>query len=107
MDRRQRLQEKQAEIQQIATKHRATNPRIFGAAIGGNAIPDRGAIDFLADLTPSSSLLDRIALNQNLEDCLGYKINLSTEANLRPHFQEAIRAEAIPLEAALTSSCKQ
>lgn len=72
------LQEKREEILRIAAEHGARNIRVFGSAVRGEAGPESD-IDFLIELEPGRSLLDHVALLQDLEDILGRKVDVVTD----------------------------
>jgi predicted nucleotidyltransferase len=90
------LESKRDSILQIAARYGASNVRIFGSAARGEAGPESD-IDLLVELAPDRSLLDHIALMQDLEDLLGYKVDVVTEQGLREIVRERIIDEAIPL----------
>jgi len=54
-------------------------------------------IDFLVELEPGRSLLDRVALIQDLEDLLGKKVDVATAKGLRECLRDHILNEALPL----------
>ena len=68
MKMRELLQEKRDEILYLAAIHGAYNVRIFGSVARGEERADSD-IDFLVELEADRSLLDRIALIQDLEAC--------------------------------------
>lgn len=90
------LKEKREDILRIATQHGASNVRIFGSVARGEAKPDSD-VDFLVELEPGRSLLDRVALIQDLEDLLGTKVDVATDKGLRDRVRERILNEAVPL----------
>lgn len=90
------LKEKREDILRIATQHGASNVRIFGSVARGEARPDSD-VDFLVELEPGRSLLDRVALIQDLEDLLGTKVDVATDKGLRDHVRDRILNEAVPL----------
>lgn len=90
------LQEKREEILRIAAQHGASNVRIFGSVARGEAKPDSD-VDFLVELESSRSLLDHVALVQDLEDLLGRKVDVATDKGLRERFRDRIFKEALPL----------
>ncbi|MFB8794835.1 MAG: nucleotidyltransferase family protein [Microcoleus sp.] len=91
---RQILQEKRAEILQLAAKHGAFNVRIFGSVARGEEREDSD-VDFLVEMETERSLLDRIGLIQDLEDFLGKKVDVANVKGLREAFRERILREAI------------
>jgi len=74
----------------------ASNVRIFGSVARGEAKPDSD-VDFLVELESSRSLLDHVALIQDLEDLLGRKVDVATDKGLRERFRDRILKEALPL----------
>ena len=93
---RELVQEKREEILSIARKNRAYNVRIFGSVARGDEREDSD-VDFLVDMEPGHSLLDRIGLMQDLEDLLGRKVDVATVKVLRYFCRERILEEAVPL----------
>jgi hypothetical protein len=90
------LQEKREEILHLASKHGAFNVRIFGSVVRGEDRPDSD-VDFLVELEAERSLLDRVALIQDLEDLLGRKVDVATVKGLRDVWRDRILKEAVPL----------
>ena len=54
-------------------------------------------IDLLVDIEPGRTLLDLIALEQDLEELLGRPVEVLTDGGLSPYLQERILAEAAAL----------
>ncbi|BAI89274.1 MULTISPECIES: nucleotidyltransferase family protein [Limnospira] len=90
------LQQRRDEILAVAQQHGAFNVRIFGSVARGEEREDSD-IDFLVEMNSNCSLLDRIALIQDLEDLLNRKVDVTTVKNLREYFRERIINQAIPL----------
>ena len=57
------------EILDVATRHGARNVRVFGSIVRGDDRDDSD-VDFLVDVEPGRTLLDVIALEQDLEQLL-------------------------------------
>ena len=70
--------------------------RIFGSMARGEAGPDSD-VDILVNLNPGRSLLDIVAIKQDLEDLLGRKVDVVTEAAISPYIREQVLKEAIDL----------
>ena len=87
---------KRAEILHVARSHGALRVRIFGSAARGEAGP-KSDLDVLVDLEPGRRLLDIVALKQDLEDLLGRKVDVVTEAAVSPYIREEIVREAVSL----------
>ena len=96
MDISQVLKEKRREALRLAALHGAQNVRIFGSLARGEAGPGSD-VDVLITLEPGRSLLDLIALKQDLEDLLGCKVDVVTEAAVSPYLRERVLKEAIAL----------
>lgn len=90
------LQERREDILRIAAQHGASNVRIFGSVARGETRPNSD-VDFLVELEPSRSLLDRVALIQDLEDLLGRKVDVATDRGLRQCLRDRILNEALLL----------
>lgn len=69
------LQTKREEILRTAARHGAVSVRIFGSVARGEEGPDSD-VDFLVELEPGRSLIDHVALLQDLEDLLGCKVDV-------------------------------
>ncbi len=87
------LQEKREQILSIAAKHGARNVRVFGSVVRGEAGGDSD-IDFLVDFEPGRSLLDHTVLILDLEELLGHKADVVTEAGLYWLLRRRILKEA-------------
>ena len=92
----QLLKEKRAEILQIAKQHGAYNVRVFGSIARGEAGPESD-IDLLVALEKGRSLLEFVALNQDLEDFLGKKVHLLSDEGVHPYLKKHIYEEAVVL----------
>ena len=90
------LTAKRGEILSLAARHGARNVRIFGSAARGEAGPESD-VDVLVDLEPGRSLLDRVALIQDLEDLLGRKVDVLTEKGLHGCIRERILRKSVRL----------
>ena len=76
--------------------HGARRIRVFGSVARGEARPDSD-LDLLADWEPGRSLLDHVALAQDLEDLLGVKVHIGTENSLHWVIREKVLREAATL----------
>lgn len=83
-------------ILRIARDHGAEQVRVFGSTVRGEARPDSD-VDLLVRLEPERSLLDLVAIKQDLEDLLGCKVDVVTEASLSPYIRDAVLKEAVIL----------
>ena len=92
----QELQSKRVDILRLADRHGASEVRIFGSVARGEAGSDSD-VDLLVKLAPGRSLLDHVALWQDLEDLLGRKVDLVSEKALHRLIRDQILKEAVPL----------
>ena len=90
------LTEHRDQIRQLASRHGADDVRVFGSHARGQQHPESD-LDLLVKLRAGSSLLDQIALQQDLEDLLGIPVDVVVEGGLSPHLSRRIQAEAISL----------
>ena len=90
------LRDKRAEIFAIAAKYGASNIRIFGSIARGEEHPDSD-VDFLVEIEPGRSLLDQIALMQDLEGLLGRKVDVAEPGTLHDRIRDRVLQEAMPL----------
>jgi predicted nucleotidyltransferase len=88
------LEEKREEILSLAAQHGARNVRIFGSVARNEAKADSD-VDFLVEMESGRSLLDRVALIQDLEDLLGRKVDVANVKGLREFWRERILQESI------------
>jgi len=85
-----------AAIREVAERHGATRVRVFGSfARGENR--DGSDLDLLVELEPGRSLLDLIAIKQDLEDLLNVRVDVVTERAISPYIREAVLKEAVVL----------
>ena len=62
------IRKKRSSILEIAGRHGATNLRIFGSVVRGEAGPESD-LALLGEMEPGGGLLDHITLIQDLEGC--------------------------------------
>lgn len=90
------LRSRRAEILRRAAEHGARRVRVFGSAARGDRKPN-GDVDLLVEMEPGRSLLDLVALSQDLEDLLGTHVDVLSDGGVSPHLRERIYAEAVAL----------
>ncbi|MCH6583986.1 MAG: nucleotidyltransferase family protein [Proteobacteria bacterium] len=96
MNTRELLRKKRAEILAIAAKHGASNVRIFGS-VARSEDTTTSDVDILVDMHGDRSLLDLVALKQDIEELLGRRADVLTEESISRYLRDRIRAEARPL----------
>lgn len=90
------LKSKRNDILRLAAQHGAHHVRVFGSAARGEEGPTSD-IDLLVRMDRGRSLLDLIALSQELESVLHRKVDILTDNGLSPYLQQRILDEAVPL----------
>jgi len=90
------LKSQREKIVETARIYGAYNLRVFGSVARGDESLTSD-VDMLVDLEPGRSLLDHIALKQDLEDLLGRSVDIVTEPSLHWFIRDKIIHEAEPL----------
>lgn len=88
------IRRQRTEIERIATENGAKNVRIFGSIARGDAGPGSD-IDILVKFEPGRSLFDLIAIQQDLTEVLGCRVDVVSEGALKPG--DRILREAVAL----------
>jgi Predicted nucleotidyltransferases len=90
------LRQRREELLAIAARSGATNIRIFGSVARGEdaAISD---VDFLVRMERGRSLLDLVALRDDLEAAIARRVDIVTENGISPYLRQRILTEATPL----------
>ncbi|MCK9306369.1 MAG: nucleotidyltransferase family protein [Methanoculleus sp.] len=90
------LLERREEILAVAARHGARRVRVFGSVVRGEETP-ASDLDLLVEFEPGRSLLDHIALAQDLKDLLGREVDVVTEGGLHWYIRDRVCREAVPL----------
>lgn len=69
---------------------------IFGSFVRGEA-DENSDLDFLVEFEDQRTLLDLAALQQELEEVMGKKVDVVTYASLNPRMREKIIREQVDL----------
>ena len=88
------LQSRREEILSIAERYGARNVRVFGSPARGEGRPDSD-IDILVTVRDHASLLELVAIKQDLEDLLGSTVHVVTEDAISPYVREQVLREAV------------
>ncbi len=90
------LRTRRDEILRIAAKYGAHDVRVFGSRARGEGRPDSD-LDLLIRLEPGRTLLDIVAIKQDLEDLLGCKVDVVTEQAISHYIRDQVLNEAVAL----------
>ncbi len=93
---RETLRQKRKAILKIAEKWGADDIRIFGSVARGDT-GESSDVDFIVRFQPDRSLLDHGGLLMELQDLLGVRVDVISEAGMRDRFRKHVLKEAIPL----------
>jgi uncharacterized protein len=83
------LKEKHEAILHICAKRGARNVRVFGSVARGEA-DEQSDIDLIVEFDPERSLLDHAALWLELQDLLGYKLDVVSARGVKPRIRERV-----------------
>lgn len=84
------------QILELAKKHKVENIRVFGSVARGDA-DEKSDIDFLCHLPNGSTIWEMAGMLGDLEEILEMKVDLVSDASLRPRVASSILSEAVPL----------
>jgi predicted nucleotidyltransferase len=90
------LKEKRDDILRIALRHGARNLRVFGSVARGDATPDSD-LDLLVDVGTERTPFFPAGLVADLEDYLGCRVDVVTEAALHWYIRDRVLKDAVPL----------
>jgi uncharacterized protein len=90
------LRARREEILRIAARHGARNVRVFGSVARGKAHAGSD-VDFLVDLERGRGLLDLGGLIADLEQMLGYTVDVVDVGGRRTLGTQHIKRSAVPL----------
>jgi hypothetical protein len=90
------LKRKRMDILAIASRYGARNIRLFGSMVKG-AATESSDVDLLLEMEPGRSLLDLVAIKQDLEDLLGRQVHVVTEPSLILYLRDDVLREAVSL----------
>jgi len=90
----EQLRARRGEILATARRHGVRTLRVFGSVARGDADAESD-IDFLVELEPGRSLLDQGALLMDLQERLGCRVDVMTEAGLRPSVRARVCARVL------------
>ena len=83
-------------VRTLAQAHGARTVELFGSAARGEETPESD-IDLMVELERGRSLLDLIALANDLEEAFGRKVDVVEKSSAKPRVREALQREGIRL----------
>lgn len=83
-------------VRDTVARFRASNPRVFGSVLHGTDEEDSD-LDLLVDALPGATLFDLGALQSELEELLGLRVDVLTSQDLPANFRVQVLREARPL----------
>lgn len=90
------LRKRRSELEKIVAKHGAKELRVFGSVARGEERA-KSDIDLLVTFRSGSSLLDLVALQQELARKLRRSVDVVPRGGLSPHLRRKILRESRPL----------
>ncbi|MGJ0534674.1 nucleotidyltransferase family protein [Methylocystis sp.] len=87
---------KRAEVLNVASRHGASNVRLFGSVARRSETPSSD-VDILIDLARDRGFSDFLALAEELEELIGRKVDLVTSRGLSPYLKPLIEEEIFSL----------
>jgi hypothetical protein len=90
------LKKNRSLILRLAKKYGAIKIRVFGSVARGEA-NNKSDVDLLVKFKSTASLLDQIALTQDLEALLEKKVDVVSEKAIHWYLRKQILNEAAPL----------
>ncbi len=87
------LEQHRHAILEAAARHGARNVRVFGSVARGDDRKDSD-IDLLVEMADDRSLLDLVALEQELESLLKRPVDVLTTQSLAPAIRARVTADA-------------
>lgn len=90
------IEQHRDEIVRVARTHGAAGVRVFGSMARGDASASSD-VDVVVDLGAGRSLLDLIAIKQDLEDLLGRPVDVMTERSISRYIRDQVMRDAVAL----------
>lgn len=87
-----------AHMPELRSRHGIASLKVFGSVARGENTR-RSDVDLLVEFEPGRSvtLLGFVAIEREISELLGCKVDLVEPGALRPHLGERILAEAVPI----------
>jgi len=92
----QALDQHRLEVRHIVERHRARNARVFGSVLRG-ADDEQSDLDLLVDATERTTLFDLGAIQYEVSQLLGVRVDVVTPGALPDKWRERVLGEASPI----------
>ena len=92
----QLVRNRREEILNIANQYGARNVRLFGSCARNEDSADSD-VDVVVEMASGRDLLDLIAIEQDLSELLGCKVDVLTDGGISPYLEKKILTKAQPL----------
>lgn len=90
------LESNRKTIRTIASRHRVGNVRVFGSVLHGDDT-EASDLDLLVDPTLRTTLMDIAAIEVEVEEALGIRVDVLTPRSLPDTFRDRVLREAAPV----------
>jgi len=90
------IQLRREDILAIAARHGAHHVRVFGSIVRGSA-DDASDLDLLVEMDDDRSLIDHVALINELEAYLGRKVDVVSQQALHRSIRDEVLRQAVVL----------
>lgn len=84
------------EILRIAARHGARHVRLFGSVVRGQQT-GQSDVDLLVSMDNDRSLVDQVAIIQDMQDLLGVRVDVVPEDALDQEVRDQVLKEAVAL----------
>ena len=88
------IESRRAEIRALGDRHGFRQVRVFGSMLRADDVHERSDVDLLVTLPAGRTGLALGALLMDVQDLLGRRVDVVTEAALHPEFRERVLREA-------------
>lgn len=92
----EQLERYRSDIRIVVETNRATNPRVFGSVSRGEDT-DKSDLDTLIDPAEGATLFDLGAIQAELNELLGIKVDIHTPSSLPIKFRDIVIVQAMPM----------
>jgi len=92
----EQLERYRSDIRLVVEANRAVNPRVFGSVSRGEDT-DESDLDILIDPSETTTLFDLGAIQAELNELLGIRVDIHTPNSLPKKFRDSVIAQATPI----------